>query len=545
MKKRSTAYFKAASAFLGVLLLAAPALAAAPNDPLYKDQWYLGAVGLPDAWNFAKGSPTVTVAVLDSGVDLTHPDLQDRIWTNSGEIPGDGLDNDHNGYVDDVHGWDFVDNDNDPSPALTGAVSQEGANHGTLVAGLIGAVGNNAEGISGVNWNVRILPLRVLDSNGSGGSSAVVAAVRYAIARRVQVINISFSGPNESQALADALRDAYKAGIVIVAAAGNEGDTERGGNLNVYPEYPVCYRGASDEPILIGVASLDQQGRRSSFSSYGSDCITVSAPGENIATTQVYRPGIAGFNQPYGDGWSGSSLAAPIVSGVAALLLSLDPTLTPAAVRALITAHAVNVDGINGGYGGQLGAGRIDAAASVAAVEAKLLGAPISAIPTQGLPVPPAVGGILVKSPALSSVYYEAADGKRYVFPNAKTYATWFHDFTQVKTISENALAALPLGGMITYRPGTRLIKVQTLPDVYAVGKGGYLRHIVSEQVAASIYGPNWASLVDDLPDAFLAGYRFGPDILSSADDQPAAEKAADPTIETDKDLQPVVLFKP
>ena len=444
-----------------------------------------------------------------------------------------------------MHGWDFVNNDADPNPDLSNAAQAEGIHHGTLVAGIIGAAGNNAEGISGVNWNVELMPLRVLGSDGSGRTAAVQAAIRYAVAQKAQVINISFAGPGYSDALAETLRAAYRAGVVIVAAAGNEGDTAQGGNLNVHPAYPICYRGAANEQILIGVSSLDAQGRHSSFSSYGSDCTTVSAPGENIVTTQVFRTGSLTYAKAYSNGWSGSSLAAPIVSGVAALLLSLNPSLTPSEVRTLITSRAVNVDSFNGGYGGQLGAGRIDAAASVAAVVAQLLNAPLASVPVQGADAPLSVGGELVKSAQFSTVYYKAPDGKRYVFPNSKTYATWFKDFASVRTISSAQLASLPLGGTITYRPGTRLIKLRTRPEVYAVGKGGVLRHIASEDVAKALYGASWRTQVDDLPDEFFAAYRLGPDVIGVADYDPGAEKTAASSIEVDRGLTLAALSKP
>ncbi|WKZ29600.1 MAG: S8 family peptidase [Patescibacteria group bacterium] len=514
-----------------------PALAAEPNDPLYGAQWYAKAIGLPEAWNFAKGSPTVRVAILDTGIDLSHPDLKDRFWTNRGEVPNDGIDNDRNGYIDDVRGWDFVDRDNDPNPDLDDPGQTEAVNHGTLVAGLIGAAGNNNEGVAGINWNIEMIPLRVLDGAGSGRTDNVEAAIRYAIAQKVDVINLSFSGAGYSNFLVEAMRDAYRAGIVVVVAAGNEGDTERGGNLNVYPSYPVCYRGALGEEILIGVSALDGQDRHSSFSSYGLQCITVSAPGENIMTTQVYRPGQTGYTKPYGSGWSGSSLAAPLVSGLAALLLSINPALTPAEVRVMITAHAKNVDALNGGFAGQLGAGRIDAAASVQAVVAAMLAVPVSEPPAQGVPAPLPSGGELVKSPASSAVYYKAQNGKRYVFPNANTYATWFQGFAAVKTISVAQLASLPIGGTVTYRPGTRLLKLQTRPEVYAVGKGGVLRHLASEDVAREVFGSGWQSLVDDLPEAFFAGYRVGPIVVKAGDFVAFDERASAPTIEADRNL--------
>lgn len=522
-----------------------PTSAAEPNDPFYGSQWYVKTIGLPQAWNFAKGSPTVRVAVLDTGVDLTHPDLKDRLWTNKGEIPNDRIDNDRNGYVDDVHGWDFVGNDNDPNPDMADLGQPEGVNHGTLVAGLIGAAGNNNEGVAGVNWSVEILPLRVLDSAGSGRTANVEAAIRYAIAQKVKVINLSFSGGGYSDFLAEALRAAYRAGIVIVAAAGNEGDTQHGGNLNVYPEYPVCYRGTVGEPILIGVSSLDAQDHHSSFSSFGSDCITISAPGENITTTQVYRVGVPAYSKPYGNGWSGSSLAAPLVSGLAALLFSINPSFTPSEVRALMTAHAKNIDAVNGVFAGQLGTGRVNAAASVEAAVAAALAVPAATAPLQGIPAPLPVPGELVKSPASSAVYYKALDGKRYVFPNAKTYATWFPDFVKVKTITAAQLASLPIGGTVTYRPGTRLLKLQTRSEVYAVSRGGVLRHVASEETAREIFGSRWRTLVDDLPEAFFAGYRVGPVIVNAADYQVLAERAAAGSIEIDRSIQASPLSKP
>ena len=534
-QKKVSAVLVAATLFAAS---AAPVAAAEPNDPLYGTQWYAKAIGLPEAWNFAKGSPTVRVAILDTGVDLTHPDLKDRLWTNKGEIPNDGVDNDGNGYIDDARGWDFVDDDNDPNPDMTDLGQSEGINHGTLVAGLIGAAGNNAEGVTGINWNIEMLPLRVLDSAGSGRTSDVEAAIRYAIAQNVKVINLSFSGASYSGFLVEALRAAHRAGIVIVVAAGNEGDTERGGNLNIYPSYPVCYRGAFGEPILIGVSALDARDRHSSFSSYGSDCITVSAPGENIATTQVYRAGQTGYAKPYGNGWSGSSLAAPLVSGLAALLLSINPALTPTEVRTMITAHAKNVDVQNGGYAGQLGSGRIDAAASVQAVVEAMLAIPASQPPTQGVSAPLPPGGELVKSPASPTVYYKALDGKRYVFPNAKTYATWFQGFAAVKTITVAQLASLPIGGTVTYRPGTRLLKLQTRPEVYAVSKGGVLRHLASEDVAREVFGSQWRALVDDLPEAFFAGYRVGPVVVKADDFSSLTERSSAPTIDADRNLQ-------
>lgn len=517
--------------------LSAPAIrAAVPIDPLVKEQWYLDAIGMPSAWDFAKGSPTVTVAVLDSGIDLSHPDLADRIWTNPREIAGNGADDDRNGYVDDVRGWDFVDDDAGADPDIGPAAPLDGANHGTVVAGIIGAAGSNGVGVTGINWNVRILPLRVLDESGSGSTLDVVNAIRYAVAAKAKVINVSFTGSNYNETLAQALRDAHAAGVLVVAAAGNEGDTARGGDLNVYPSYPGCYRGAAGERIVLAVASLDREGVKSSFSSYGSDCVGISAPGERFFSTQVYRPGVAGFDEPYGDSWAGSSLAAPVVSGVAALLASMDPSLDADALRTYLRATAQDVNALNGPYAGHLGTGRVDAAAAVRAVQAGLLGQ--GEIPSEPEPSGPQQGR-LIKLATNPAVYYLGSDDRRYVFPNEKTFRSWFPVAPPVRVVGAAEMASYMLGGNVTYRPGVRMLKIQTDPKIYAVSRGGLLRHVTSEAVAAGLYGPDWNTKIDDISEAFFINYRVGPAIQSVLDYEPEPERSRVPSIDHDKSLLP------
>ena len=510
-----------------------PVFAAEPFDPLYQEQWYLKAIGLPEAWDFAKGSPGVTVAVLDSGVDLEHPDLRERIWRNPGEIAGNGIDDDRNGYVDDTRGWDFVDGDADPNPVVGSDSSKDGANHGTLVAGIIGAAGSNGEGVTGVNWNVGILPLRVLDADGAGNTLGVVRAIRYAVAAKAKIINISFTGSNYSQALADALQSAHDAGVLVVAAAGNEGDTERGGDLNIYPSYPACYRGADGTRLVLGVASLDRNGVKSSYSSYGSDCVGVSAPGESFFTTQVYRPAVPGFGQAYGDSWFGSSLSAPVVSGVAALLASMDATLDAGELRGFIRATARDVNALNGPYAGHLGAGQIDAAAAVRAVQSALLGGAAPDLP----PESSLASGRLIKIAASPAVYYLGVDGRRYVFPNEKTFRSWFPVTPAIRVIGRDEMARYQLGGNVTYRPGVRMLKIQTDPKIYAVSRNGLLRHVTSEAVAAGLYGPAWNTMIDDISEAFFINYSVGPPIQDVFDYDPEAERNRVPTIDHDKSL--------
>lgn len=530
-------YFKRYSAGVAMILVlvGSPVMAAIPNDPYFEEQWYLRAVNLPEAWDFAKGSPMVTVAVLDSGVDLSHPDLRDRIWNNVAEIPGNGIDDDRNGYIDDIQGWDFVDGDSDPDPEITADSQKDGANHGTIVAGIIGASANNDEGIAGVNWNVRILPLRVLDAEGSGNTLSVVRAIRYAVTAKAKIINISFTGSGYSQALAEVLKEAHDAGVLVVAAAGNEGDTERGGDLNIYPSYPACYRGPSGESLVLGVASLDKNGLKSSYSSYGSDCIGISAPGESFFSTQPFRPAVAGFDKPYGDPWSGSSLSAPVVSGVAALMASMDPTLDANDLRSFIRVSAKDINVINGPYAGHLGAGQVDAAAAVLAVQSALLGVQQpEASPETGIVV-----RRLIKTASSSAVYYLGGDGRRYVFPNEKTFRSWFPVWPSIRIISLEEMAGYQLGGNVTYRPGARMIKIQTDPKIYAVSRNGLLRHVSSETVAAGLYGPEWNTKIDDISEAFFINYRVGPVIQSVFDYEPASERSRVPTIDHDKSLLP------
>lgn len=508
--------------------------AAIPDDPDFFEQWYLPASGFTEAWDFAKGAPFVTVAVLDSGVDMTHPDLKDRIWTNTGEIPGDGIDNDGNGYIDDVQGWDFVDSDNDPNPTLLSDGFNESEHHGTLVAGIIGAAGNNGEGVTGVNWNVRIMPLRVLDSRGFGTTTDVVNAVRYAVDNGAQVLNVSFTGGNFSERLANALQEAYASGVTIVAAAGNEGDTEQGGDLNEYPAYPVCYRGENNEPIVIGVASVDRRDVLSSFSSYGSDCITLSAPGESFYTTQVYRPAFDDYQNAYGDSWFGSSMSAPLVAGLAALVYSMIPDATPKIIRSYLVDNVVPIDYLNFLLAGKIGAGRIDALATILAVQNDLLGG-IDTTPSE---TESRLGvGTLIKIASNSAVYYLGNDGKRYVFPHEKVFRTWYGSFPKITVLSLDEIAAIPLGGNVTYRPGVRMIKIISDPRVFAISKGGVLRHVSTENVAENLYGPDWSKHIDDVSEAFFINYKVGNPVITAAEYSPPEELGRTQTINQDKDL--------
>ncbi|MEK7632539.1 MAG: S8 family peptidase [Patescibacteria group bacterium] len=345
----SRAIIAAASAALIPSLV----LAQTPNDPRYAEQqWYLDAIHAPAAWDVTTGSSSVIVAVLDTGLDLTHEDIADNLWVNTKEIFGNDIDDDANGFVDDVNGWDFIDGDNDPSPSPVAGSSEDAISHGTLIAGEIGAVGDNHLGISGVNWSVKIMPVRMLDDQGGGTEYDAANAIRYAVRNGAKVINLSFAGNEAHAALQSAVKDAFTKGVVIVAAMGNDAR-----DTNANPVYPACLR-TTDEDWVIGVTAIDETDRGASFTNYGTICADVAAPGTNVYGL-AYHNVSAGYADLYQGGWSGTSMASPLVAGAAALLFSRFPSLSAANVRNILklSVDPVNITGFTSG---QLGAGRLN-----------------------------------------------------------------------------------------------------------------------------------------------------------------------------------------
>ena len=337
-----------------------------PNDTDISYQWYLNAINIRPAWSkellireAEKITRTATIAIIDTGVDLDHPDLISKIWSNTGEVANNNIDDDHNSFIDDVQGWDFVDNDRDANPFIGASFDASAVKHGTIVAGIAAATNNNTQGIAGVGWFARIMPLRVLDSNGAGDVFAVVRAIDYAVTNGADVINMSFVGSGFSQSLFEAIRRAYDNDIVVVAAAGNTDPAVNGINLNVEKAYPVCYDGSSEQNMVIGVASVGQNFAKSAFSNFG-ECIDVTAPGEGIWSTQVFATGLDGFSKYYDGFWSGTSLAAPQVSGTAAMLRALRPGFSASEIQDFIIASAKNIDVYNPTLTGQLGSGMLD-----------------------------------------------------------------------------------------------------------------------------------------------------------------------------------------
>ena len=285
-------------------------VAALPNDPNFARLYGLSAaqgMDAPRAWELTTGSQEVVVGVVDTGIDYTHPDLAANMWTNPGEVPGNGLDDDRNGVVDDVFGYNAISNSGDP---------RDDNIHGTHCAGTIGAVGNNGLGVVGVNQTVRLMALKFLDSSGSGSLGNAIKAIDYAIAIKQKygigrmVLNNSWGGGGFSQPLHDAIDRARAAGIVFVAAAGNESNDN-----DVNPSYPAGY----DISNVVSVAAVDKNGNLANFSNYGASSVDIAAAGVDILSTSL-NGGYALL--------SGTSMATPHVSGALALLWSHNGSLS-------------------------------------------------------------------------------------------------------------------------------------------------------------------------------------------------------------------------
>lgn len=341
--------------FTILFILPFSALAITPNDTFFDNQWYLNQIQAGDAWDIEQGSSEVVIAIIDTAMDITHPDLDGNIWKNEDEIPGNGIDDDNNDYIDDVNGWDFVYDDNDPSPDFHGSYVEDGISHGTATASIAAAEGNNKNGITGLSWHSKIMPLKVMDGTGTGYSEYVAKAIYYAIDNGADVINLSFMGFRWSDDMNTAVKRAWEAGIVVVAASGNTPDYIGGTDLNEFDEYPACIDQYEDDQWVLGVSATDTLDQKALFSNYGSMCIDISAPGMDMFSARTYRPEYPGFDVFYNDDWSGTSFSTPVVSGVAALIKSLNPGLSAPEINHILIASGDDIDGVNPNYEGELG----------------------------------------------------------------------------------------------------------------------------------------------------------------------------------------------
>ena len=358
-----------------------PAEPITPDDPLYEDQaWFMQLMEAPAGWAITLGDRSVIVAVLDGAVDLDHPELIDSIWTNPGEVPDNGIDDDGNGYIDDVHGYDFIGDyagpggrigeDSDPDakvgdPAVGDGIDQDNdgkpdgaVGHGTQVAGIIAAAGNNGVGIAGAAWQVTIMPVRVTGPEGNGFFSSFVRALEYAVANGADVVNISLESNFLPLTVEETVQAALDAGLIMVGAAGNTG-------------FGVSFPASLPGVIAVGSTRGEAEPDRRALFSPVSGEVEFVAPGENIPSPTVEAvTGEASF----GTG-TGTSFSAPLVTGAIALIRSIRPTATLSDVRAFLRAGATDLPDLESPFWD--GAGRINYRQSLAAALAGPLPAPV------------------------------------------------------------------------------------------------------------------------------------------------------------------------
>lgn len=308
-----------------------------PNDPFFEKLWGLNNVGQKDpsgsigkpgydidvvrAWDINTGSENVVVAVIDTGINYKHPDLIDNLWTNELEKNGQpGVDDDGNGYIDDIHGWNAVNHSGDP-------LDDHG--HGTHCAGTIGAYGDDGKGLVGVNWKVRMMGVKFLSADGSGSLDGAIEAIDYAIKNGAKILNNSWGGGGFSEILKQAVQRSHEAGTLFVAAAGNESNDN-----DKDPSYPASY----DVENVLTVAAIDNNGVMASFSNFGRKSVHVGAPGVEIYSSI----------SPNGyDSWSGTSMASPHVAGIAGLILANEPQLSGVEIKERIIKTAKPIAGLS------------------------------------------------------------------------------------------------------------------------------------------------------------------------------------------------------
>ena len=321
-----------------------------PNDIVTAHQYNLIKVNAEQAWDISKGSSSVVIAIVDNAVRTTHHDLKANIWVNSNIDPSTGYDV-ADGYADDINGWDFADNDNNTSPPA-GINSVSEWSHGTHVAGIASAVTDNGIGVASLGFSCKIMALKCAPDTESNPGILTNAydGVYYAVTHKANIINMSFFADAPDSTSQSVMQYAYNSGIVCVAAGGN--------NSSSIPVYPATY------PNVIGVGATDQNDVMASFSNYGIN-VNVMAPGYNIYGTFAYNDSAYSY-------FSGTSMASPLVAGLAGLIVSENPKLNPDQVKYYIQAGCDNIDLENPAYIGQMGSGRINAYKSLQLVQQDL-----------------------------------------------------------------------------------------------------------------------------------------------------------------------------
>jgi subtilisin family serine protease len=338
----AAAAIEALGVSMGVVEFAEPdliyRLGATPNDTSYGMLWGLNNTGQTVnrdrgtanadidcnlAWDVTTGSTALAVGMCDSGIRATHEDIAGNLWTNPGEIAGNGIDDDGNGFKDDTWGWDFWNNDNNPT---------DDNGHGTHTAGTVGARGNNAKGVTGVCWNTRMVGLKIGSATGSVSVSAAISALNYCVAKGIKLSNHSWGGGTYSSAMDSAITSARNAGHLLVCSAGNSGL-----NNDTSPSYPASY----SQDNIISVAATDNDNRLASFSNYGATRVDLGAPGVTVYSTY----GKSNTSYSY---LSGTSMAAPHVTGVAALVWGANPSWSYSQVRSKILSTVKPISALSG-----------------------------------------------------------------------------------------------------------------------------------------------------------------------------------------------------
>src|SRR3990172_13225900 len=450
-----------------------------PNDPLYSNQWHLTKIRAASGWELETGSAATTTAIIDTGTNYNHADLSGKIWSNTAEVGGiPGVDDDANGYIDDVRGWDFVNSDVAPS-------DDEG--HGTAVTGMATASTNNSQGVAGVDWLAKIMPLKVLDEFGSGLESDLIAAINYAADNGAKVINMSLGGDSYSQSLKNSVDDAVTAGLILVAASGNTPYCTIGENLGV--NWPAAFSN------VIAVGSTNSSDVVSSFSCSGPE-VDVTAPGQSIYSTDI--------GGGYADAGSGTSFASPQVAGLAGLILAKYPGATYSDVYNRLIHGAEKVAGMGTNYFTiYYGHGRINVPTSLVKL-VKISGSAkvyliyrgtkhhlksskvfsyygVSWSDLETISYTAATGiwtgtpiGYLTKGS--SAAVYLVAGNKRYYINDYTLMQMWGFNWNSIETISSTVLNRVPAGGNLMM-----LAKGSGSP-VYAM-LGGYGAHVNSADV--------------------------------------------------------------
>ncbi len=297
-----------------------------PNDPRFSEQWGFRKIEAPRAWDIQVGDTSAVIGILDTGIDTSHIDLAGNIWINRDEIPNNGIDDDGNGYIDDVKGWNFVNRNN---------IVQDGAGHGSHCAGIVSAVTDNAIGVAGTSWRSKLMAVKVLNNNGVGLYSDIVLGINYASNNGAKIINMSLGGYASSQLLRDAVINAYVTSVPV-GAAGNDARSDS--------FFPGSYE------VALGVAATDSFDKKWDGSNLGK-WVDVSAPGVGVLSTKI---GDYGY-------FTGTSMSAPYVSGVAALVASGRPWLSPGSIINAIINNTDPIDSLNPNHQGMLGSGRLNA----------------------------------------------------------------------------------------------------------------------------------------------------------------------------------------